>query len=252
MTSLFFSILVNIIIAFIVWKKNILNRLGIGIAFLLGTEISFFCIRAYVYLIIYFVTVVMVEHILEQKEKRKGNQVICNAFFSVVAFNIWIITRSDKYILVYACLLAGSLADTMASTWGKRYGKKTVTIIGLKKQQKGLSGGISFIGTFCSLLFSVYMAFIYAVLFWNQLPSALCRRSVIVLGTAFLTMFIDSVLGYFLQEKYRCERCGNIVEERMHCNSEGKLIRGIAKCSNNVVNLLSSFITFIVVLCVLE
>jgi len=49
---------------------------------------------------------------------------------------------------------------------------------------------------------------------------------------------LDSVLGATLQARYRCERCGEVIERAQHCGLAAIPTVGWRWVSNDVVNLL--------------
>ena len=56
-----------------------------------------------------------------------------------------------------------------------------------------------------------------------------------LLGSLF-----DSILGNFIQGKFRCNKCNEIIEERSHCNASALLITGSKFIDNNMVNFLNT------------
>ena len=58
--------------------------------------------------------------------------------------------------------------------------------------------------------------------------------------------FIDSILGAFVQAKYKCSKCKKIVEEPTHCNRKAKKISGCFFITNSTVNFLSELIVLVI------
>ena len=59
------------------------------------------------------------------------------------------------------------MGDSVASAIGTKYAKNTYSIITFKKVKKGVSGGISFVGTFAGVLGCMYIGIVYCVLSIN-------------------------------------------------------------------------------------
>ena len=56
----------------------------------------------------------------------------------------------------------------------------------------------------------------------------------------------DSTLGNYVQGKYLCNKCNNIIEERSHCNDPTSLISGSRWIDNNMVNFLNTLVGAVV------
>ena len=105
----------------------------------------------------------------------------------------------------------------------------------MKKCTPGISGGVSVLGLFASL---VAAAIISAI--------SLCFSFVTIIDAAIITLaaflgaLFDSFLGSLLQVKYKCTVCGSIIEREEHCGKPTKKHRGIRIINNNVVNFLGT------------
>ena len=132
-------------------------------------------------------------------------------------------------------------ADSVASDIGCLTKGKNINIIGFKPIEKGLSGGISVLGTVLALLSSFFlMAIPFALNIANM--SVLCY--VLASIIAFLGTVIDSALGSLFQALYKCEVCGEKTEEAQHCGQQATLIKGFPEIKNITVNFLTSALTF--------
>ena len=105
----------------------------------------------------------------------------------------------------------------------------------MKKCDKGISGGMSIIGTLASLVGASAIA---------ALALAFARISInealIVILSGFLGAVLDSALGSLLQVKYKCKKCGLILEKEEHCSERTTLHSGIPFVTNDTVNLLGT------------
>lgn len=73
---------------------------------------------------------------------------------------------------------------------------------------------------------------------------------IIIILSGFLGSLIDSILGASIQVKYKCEKCKKITERKEHCGKETNYYKGIKWIDNNLVNLLSNAMVFIILLIV--
>ena len=147
-----------------------------------------------------------------------------------------------KRIFIFAFMAA--IAEAFSDTWSSGFGalaKKTYKIIGLKPIEKGLSGGVSLVGTLSGiaaafLISSIGLAF--------RVVGAV--EYLIIASVASVGSFFDSILGALLQVKYRCNKCGIITEKRIHCDEVTEKFSGLSFITNDAVNLLSTLFSSIV------
>jgi uncharacterized membrane protein len=110
---------------------------------------------------------------------------------------------------------------------------------------KGLSGGMSVLGTSASLVFAAMIS-VYAV-FVIRLPAA---AGILTGVFAFFQTLLDSALGSLIQAKFECAVCGKTTEKKIHCGKPAVLRSGVRRIDNNAVNLISSAaVTGIAALC---
>lgn len=229
-------------------SKKALTKDGILAAILLDIAVSVaFGNRGFIILCAFFVPSIIIDKI-KKHNKNKGRedieqsgscrnymQVIANgmvAFLSSVAF---IITGKAIFTIPFVASLSEALSDTAASGIGS-FSDKTFDPFRWKKCEKGLSGGMSVMGTFSSLFGA---AFVSLIAFALRLPGYGTTELIIVLITAFLGSLLDSLLGSLLQVKYRCKLCGQITEREVHCDTEAERISGLTLIDNDIVNIIS-------------
>ena len=236
-------LLTPLIIIFAV-KKNALNKLGIALALVLDVIVSFaFKNFGFIMLSAFLVLSIFVDKIKRRAKgtdgiEAKGDlrdemQVIANGFAAAVCCMLYAITRNFIFAVGYVAAIAEAFADTVASGLGV-FSKKTVDLFRFRTIEKGLSGGMSLIGTLSSLI----AAFAISLL---ALPfNVLSIYSVIVAAAAgFLGNIFDSLLGSLLQVKYRCNVCDMLTEKQEHCGKPTVYYSGIKFLDNDMVNLLS-------------
>ena len=62
---------------------------------------------------------------------------------------------------------------------------------------------------------------------------------VVISLAGFLGAIFDSFLGSVFQIKYKCEKCGEVIEREEHCGTRCERFSGFEFFDNDVVNLLS-------------
>ena len=165
---------------------------------------------------------------------RNHIQVLANSLVPSLAALLYAITESKVFIIAFVASFAEALADTSASGIGMLSGK-AYDIFKLKSCPPGISGGMSIIGTVASAISAVVISFLAAS--FSRLNSAeLCVVSL----SAFLGAFFDSLLGSLIQVKYVCEKCGTLVESKVHCDTSTVRFCGVSFVDNNVVNFIST------------
>ncbi len=169
---------------------------------------------------------------VDRKEKhgRNARQVFANGSVGLACLLMYYIFENNVYLEGFLLSFAISIADTFSSEIGKYFKGNTIDIIGFKRMPVGLSGGISFNGTFAGLLGSLLCIFIS-----NYIYHIALERSFLIGLLGFVGMVLDSILGSTLQAKYTVN--GQVVEER---NNANQLIKGYGWCTNDMVNLLSN------------
>jgi len=143
---------------------------------------------------------------------------------------------------------AGSMASVNADTWATEIGALSPSpprlIHNGKQVEAGTSGGVSLVGSlggFCGA----------ALIGLVSIPFALSRGldvfvfvGIVVVGGLF-GMVIDSLLGATLQAGYFCPHCEEKTEQHpIHtCGEKTYKIRGWRLMNNDLVNLLSAFVS---------
>lgn len=243
------AIIINLLVAYIVRKKKRLNMNAVVLAYILGVLVLLKSGFAYIMLGIYFFLIQIIEQKVDKVENRTAIQVFCNGIVAVIA--LYLKTNSSYVPFeIFIYLLASSLADCVASDIGTTYASKVYSIIGLRKIEKGLSGGVSIIGSFGSFVSVVLFSIFYGFCSYIRFRSFSIRIAGGIIIWGFAGMFLDSILGAALQKKYYCSLYKKICEKEKDC----KYMEPISKwkiLSNNGVNLITSFFLFFILLLVL-
>lgn len=165
-------------------------------------------------------------------------QVMANSLAAVTALVIGRIFSSPVGVVVYYSALTECLADSLASDVGVLSKKDPIDICRMKRIKRGLSGGVSLLGTASALLGCVAMTLI-SFIFWGfEL-----RYFIAVLVIPMIGILIDSILGSLVQARYQCTECGKFTEKRVHCGSATRHCGGLAFINNDAVNIISNFLS---------
>lgn len=173
-------------------------------------------------------------------------QVLSNSLAALIALLLGKIFGMEEFTVVYAVALTECLADSLASDVGVLSKKPPVDVLSLRPVERGMSGGVSALGSLSALVGSLSMS-AFTVIFFGFVP----KYFIAMLLLPMLGVFIDSALGSRVQAKYRCPVCKRQTEKEMHCDTPTEHIGGVKFMSNDAVNLISNLITTIIAILVL-
>ncbi len=242
--SYFVPIVLTPYIIALVLEKRVLTRNGLLLALFLDLVVSLtFGNFGFTLLLSFLVGSVVVDKFKEIKVKhdditkksdcRDGVQVIANGLIPMVMAVMFSGTFRGVFIIGYVAALAEAFADTAASGFGA-FSNKAYDIFRRREIKKGLSGGVSLIGTLAAALGSFFIPLI-------ALAFGIINMKILFVtaAAAFLGAMFDSMLGSLLQVKYRCAVCGELTEKEFHCKKRTKKHSGFEFFDNDVVNLTS-------------
>jgi uncharacterized protein (TIGR00297 family) len=168
-------------------------------------------------------------------EKRTAQQVFSNGLIGVVLYMLYGITGQFHWLLLAWSSFAVSVCDTISSEVGVAVGGRTYNALTLRKMAPGLSGGISLAGTAGGLA-----ALLLLVLFLGGILPVSPIQLLWVLGTGFIGMLVDSILGSKWQALWRQ---GEAWSEVSSDSPQEVLVKGLPWLDNHWVNFLSNGIT---------
>jgi uncharacterized protein (TIGR00297 family) len=168
-----------------------------------------------------------------EKQGRNATQVFANGIVGVLLLIAHKLTANDIYLIAAIASFSISMADSVSSEIGVYFKKSTYDILSFKKLTPGLSGGISTIGTLAGLVGAFVIALAASMAY--NFSISIC---LFITCIGFTGMLVDSILGSFLQSKYKTPQ-GIFLD-----TEEGNTIlaKGYAWCNNDVVNLLSNIV----------
>lgn len=161
--------------------------------------------------------------------------IVLEAFYEMEALPV--------FFLAAVCSAA---ADTLSTEIGLLSRSKPRLITDLRKKvERGLSGGVTPLGTAAGLIGSVSISLVALATCLAGVPSILLTvNNLFHLALAssvcgFIGMLIDSLLGATVQGIYVSKASGLLYEDPRKCSGECVLIKGFKKFGNNAVNFLS-------------
>ncbi|MBS1910804.1 MAG: DUF92 domain-containing protein [Bacteroidetes bacterium] len=173
------------------------------------------------------------ERVFEKGSTRDAGQVAANGGVAGIIALANLIAPSPLWFTAYLGSLAAAAADTWATEIGVLATGRTISIVGFSVVEPGTSGGISLPGTLGALAGACSVAL--AGMPWGDLPLG---ELLVVTTAGVIGMLADSLAGASVQARYRCETCGLITEQRMHCGGVPAPVAGRAWITNDVVNVL--------------
>lgn len=181
------------------------------------------------------------KRIMEEKTS-KGNsrdylQVIANGGLASISAILFFFTSETIWILIFSTFLAAANSDTWASEIGSLSKRKPFSLKTFKVTTTGTSGAISLLGTFASIIGSLFIAALTYIIF----PISFVEFSMIAL-LGFMGSCIDTILGAYIQVEYMCKQCKKVYEIPKICHDKTVRIKGYTLFNNDVVNLLSGLL----------
>lgn len=201
------------------------------------------------YLLISYFSIALVDRLLKHKtadifagiNKKHGPrdhiQVIANGLAAFVCILLYRITDHRAFFIGFAVAIAQALADSFSSDVGVLSKGAPISICRFKPVPRGLSGGISLLGTLAGLSASVFCGLIYFLFFFD------ISGALYIVAFAFLGCLIDSVIGDLLQEKFQCPACHCLTEKSTHCDTPTTHVSGIRHLDNCAVNLITNCVS---------
>ncbi len=242
------AIIFSAIISLVSIRLKFLNRSGAVAVFILAILIfTFGGWKWTIPILTFFIVSSLLSKFSEKKNKEKETyidkkserdyfQVIANGGIAGILVVIYYITQSELLYLIYVSSLSAVCADTLSTEIGTMRKTKTVNILTFKPAAQGISGGISFPGSFGGLAGSFIIAL--TSLSWISIDTVSFFLIIVISG--LLGNLTDSFLGAAIQGKYKCTVCSKSVEQSMHCSKPTGHTGGLKFVNNDVVNLTTS------------
>ncbi|GIV15809.1 MAG: hypothetical protein KatS3mg022_1244 [Armatimonadota bacterium] len=173
------------------------------------------------------------EFLTARGSQRGATQVLANGGVASLCIALYTLTGEACWWLAFV----GAYTAANADTWSSEIGALSTTpprhILTGRILRAGDSGGVTSLGFLAGGAGSVVIAGIA----WLVHPMPLAQALVVALG-GMAGNLLDSLLGATLQARYRCKRCGEVVEKREHCGLAATQLSGWRWINNDMVNLL--------------
>lgn len=133
-----------------------------------------------------------------QRNGRTARQVLANIFAAAAVCAACARFPRQSYLLLPAVIaaLTEAAADTVSSETGEAIRGRTYMIVGFRRVEAGLDGGISVAGTIFGLLAAIAVAGLAWITGIVNLPWAMVSA-----GCGFAGMLFDSVLGATIEQR---------------------------------------------------
>ncbi len=168
-----------------------------------------------------------------EKGPRRIVQVVCNVVPAMLPVFPFALTGDPRWYVLHVGSVAVATADTWATEIGRHARSDPFSLRSLRRVARGVSGAVSPLGLAGSVLGGLAIGGVAALVG----PPA-WRSRLLLAGAAvgLAGSLVDSLLGAWLQVRFRCAACGATVEESNHCGVRGKRLSGVPGCDNHAVN----------------
>ena len=259
------GIIISAAISIIAYNKKSLNRSGMIAAIILGSFIFIFGgMIPFMLMLVFFISSSIISKIGKIKKRNldkiheKGDardfiQVIANGGIALICVLLFQITKDPKFLIASAVSFAASNSDTWASELGVLSRGKTISIITGKRIEKGVSGGVSLLGTVSALLGATVIGLSYTInyIFTFGYDKNMIKILLIITLLGFLGSIVDSILGVTIQGHYIDESSGYITEKKVNGDRKNRLISGYRFINNDMVNIISNLIVTTIAILIL-
>jgi uncharacterized protein (TIGR00297 family) len=176
---------------------------------------------------------------------RDYKQAICNLGTAVLGLVIFLADPNDLWVAAILGSIAASNADSWASEIGGLSTQTPVMITNFKPTEKGVSGGVTLLGTIGGIAGSLFIAvFGVVTMHWiDTFPGNLWELGMAVFIAGILGFLFDSYLGAFSQALFIDKNSKQLLENR---SSQTQLLKGISWLNNDLVNLITTLVGAVV------
>lgn len=181
-----------------------------------------------------------VSSVVKKTKSKDFIEIFVNGVWPVVSILLFALTENHIFFVISLITMSEGFVDSLASDIGTLSKKEPYDLIRRKIVPKGLSGGVTFLGSMSSFIGSICFAVAIKYICELNYYSILLIAIIIYSGS-----IVDSILGSTIQVKFHCNVCGSITEKEVHCEKETSVISGCKWINNDVVNCLSGFFVFL-------
>jgi uncharacterized protein (TIGR00297 family) len=175
--------------------------------------------------------------VVEKGHERDFVQVVANGGVFAAAAALAVAIPASLWGIAALGALAASTADTWSTEIGIAFGGVPRSITTGKPIPRGLSGGVTFVGSAAAAVGGLVIAGGAGLFGWPW------HAVVAIAGGGVSGAFTDSMLGDTVQERRRCGSCGAFTERQVHtCGGTTVRVSGRGGFGNDAVNLTSSMV----------
>jgi uncharacterized protein (TIGR00297 family) len=238
-------------------KRRSLTRIGAATALAMG--LGFQLLGGFPFLVPLLAFFLSSTAITKYKQERKAAiekrlhartgtrdwvQVVANGGPGVLVALLYPWIPERWVVVTLFTVFAACNSDTWASEIGVFSQRPPISIVRWVEVEKGLSGGVSVLGTSFALLGALFIALIYGAM--NLHDPHLAANVAVITGCGLLGSIVDSVLGDLVQAKYRSRTRGTLTEKPFEEGIANERVGGVAWIDNDVVNFLSPSVAALV------
>lgn len=186
-------------------------------------------------------------HASDAERRPRGlRQTLVNGIVPTSPLVVYVLSGRMLWYFLYVGAVAVASADTWASEVGRLLGSgRPVSLRNLRRVARGTSGAVTLVGTAASLLGGAIIGATAAAVAPGHDGLRLLLVGVVV---GPLGMIGDSLLGAWMQCRYRCAICDGVSEKPLHCGRSGYPVAGVRGLTNDWVNLAANLLGALLVL----
>jgi uncharacterized protein (TIGR00297 family) len=180
----------------------------------------------------------VIEKVVGKSGPRDYIQAIANLGAASLFMLLYNFFQNDLWLAGLIGSVAGSNADSWASEIGCLSKKQPVSIIDLKPMSKGISGGITLLGSLAGLAGSIFISVVSVItmICFNTIQISIPAFLIAATAAGFMGMLSDSLAGATFQALYQ-EKNSDALTEHPEGN---RLVKGIPWINNDAVNFIGS------------
>jgi uncharacterized protein (TIGR00297 family) len=217
--------------------------IGFLFYFFAGLEAFLFVIGCYILMLIVSIISKLLKNdvssVIKKTGKKDLTEIFVNGVWAILAIILFAITSHKLFFAIALLSMSAGFVDSLASDVGTLSKNAPYDPIKHKRVEKGISGGVTLLGSTASLIGA--FVFATAIKFLCEFPAYLIAPMAAFLYMGCIT---DTLLGSLFQVKYKCNVCGHITEKETHCEKSTVAIQGVNWINNDVVNCISGLVVF--------
>jgi uncharacterized protein (TIGR00297 family) len=238
-----------LVIALSAFRARSLSPGGAAAAVAVGTLAAAAGWMWAVVLIVYFASSSALSHLGRAEKERQTRriaakgaerdaaQVTANGAGFAIGALLSLVHPNVGWLALGVGSLAASAADTWATEIGTLYGGTPKSILSFETLDRGLSGGVTPLGTLAAAVGACFVAAVACAM------GVASRAGVAIATGGFAGAIIDSILGASVQARRWCPTCECVTERTVHdCGTPTSANRGFAWFGNDAVNLVSGIL----------